>query len=63
MTIYGTQEQCKLMPGLYRDISYLPQDLGVSSSNGGRKPKETKILSSSATDELRERILRDRMGL
>ena len=64
MTIYGTQEQCKLIPGLYRDISYLPQDLEITSNNRTRdKKEETKGLLSATNEELRERILRNSMDL
>jgi hypothetical protein len=61
MTLYGTQEQHEKIPGLYRDISFLSEDLGITRDSGESTPK--KYVAIITTNPLTEKILRDRMGL
>ena len=62
MTIYGTKEQHKQMPGIYRDSANLVEDILGNAPLSLQRPKEIEP-PQKTRDNLAGKILLDRLGL
>ena len=62
MTIYGTKEQHKQMPGLYRNSMLLVDDILGDTPLHSQRPREIEPLKKTR-DTLAERILLNIRGL